>query len=375
MHGLLWTENSETELKSELLAAFPRVTVSTLQAMVMADFPLAAGQVLPHLAFVRQFLPDARLLQAESIRAWANHLAQVTIGRLPDDQPWALHIAPHYGAGKRHRIGARAWHSLRRAGVDTRPMESPAAPSPEADAGRHRARLIREVFLEHLRKHRRQLLRQLRKEPVPFAGVDSVVQLMLVTPSEGVLSVALAPVPHEQRHLVSAFPKGEIEPAQDKMAPSRAFAKLVESEQRLGRVIRAGETCVDLGAAPGSWTYVAVNRGARVIAVDRAPLRADLATQVSCQKADAFSYEPPEPVDWLLCDVIAAPDRTAELLFQWLRRGWCRNFVVTLKSGDTMPPHALQEVACRLSPMCQELRINRLCANKKEVCVFGSAVA
>jgi 23S rRNA C2498 (ribose-2'-O)-methylase RlmM len=53
--------------------------------------------------------------------------------------------------------------------------------------------------------------------------------------------------------------------AADKATPSRAYAKLVEAKLRLGRAIRAGETCVDLGASPGSWTYVAVTRGARVI--------------------------------------------------------------------------------------------------------------
>jgi 23S rRNA (cytidine2498-2'-O)-methyltransferase len=243
----------------------------------------------------------------------------------------------------------------------------------DSDAGRNRCRLIQEALCERLGKQRRHLLRNLQRTLEPFAPSASLVQLLLFEPEQGILSVAPAPMPYEQRHILSPFPKGEIAPAQDKNAPSRAFAKLVEAELRLGRQIGHGESCVDLGAAPGSWTYVAVERGARVIAVDRAPLRADLVARVECQQADAFSYAPPQRVDWLLCDVIAAPERSADLLFRWLTEKGCRHFIVTLKSGDDTPPVFFSEVADKLGPLCSELRITKLCTNKKEVCAFGTA--
>ena len=233
-----------------------------------------------------------------------------------------------------------------------------------------------------LQKKRRHLMRQLRPEPVPFTPQDSLVQLLLTAPDTGFISVALAPLPFEQRRLISPFPKGELPVASDKTAPSRAFAKLVEAELRLGRSIQRGETCVDLGAAPGSWTYVAVSRGASVIAVDRSPLREDLmqSPQVDFQSGDAFRFQPPRPVDWLLCDVIAAPERTAELLLEWLRRGWCRHFVVTLKVGkgqmtgsDGTGAEALARLKRELPPLTRELYLTRLCANKREVCAFGAA--
>ena len=85
-------------------------------------------------------------------------------------------------------------------------------------------------------------MRRLRPEPGAFTANDSLVQVLLTSPDMGIMSVAVAPLPFEQRHLVSPFPKGELPVASDKAAPSRAFAKLVEAEIRLGREIQMGET-------------------------------------------------------------------------------------------------------------------------------------
>lgn len=56
---------------------------------------------------------------------------------------------------------------------------------------------------------------------------------------------------------------------------SRAAFKLLQIQNRF-RLIRAGDTVVDLGASPGGWTQVAaelVRPGGRVLAVDRVGLR------------------------------------------------------------------------------------------------------
>ncbi len=54
----------------------------------------------------------------------------------------------------------------------------------------------------------------------------------------------------------------------------RAAFKLIELDRR-DRLLRAGRTVVDLGAAPGSWSQVAVKQvepGGRVIALDLLPM-------------------------------------------------------------------------------------------------------
>jgi len=398
MHLLLWAEDSEAGLRSEVDESFPAAAASSPDSAVAASTPTPPGGLavprsgdpslrLPYLVFARQLLPEALPVRAGSIRDWAARLCAAIAGTLPDHQPWSLHIEPQYGAPQAHRIGARAWHSARRGwgaeGRETRPgQQAEGSAPPDAHAGRHRCRLIRETLVESLQRQRRHLLRQLRPQPAPFTPQDSLVQLLLTSPETGFISVAAAPLPFDQRHLVSPFPKGAVPRAADKLAPSRAFAKLVEAELRLGRSIQPGETCVDLGAAPGSWTYVAVCRGARVLAVDRSPLRDDLmaSRQVTFLQADAFRYQPPRPVDWLLCDVIAAPERTADLLGEWLHRGWCRHFVVTLKvgqgrmtGGHQPAAEVLAALKRELPPLASDLYLTRLCANKREVCAFGSS--
>jgi 23S rRNA (uridine2552-2'-O)-methyltransferase len=52
---------------------------------------------------------------------------------------------------------------------------------------------------------------------------------------------------------------------------SRAAFKLIELDERF-RLIRPGARVVDLGAAPGGWTQVALQRGATVVALDLLPI-------------------------------------------------------------------------------------------------------
>jgi len=366
VHLVLAAPDSKDAAQRELGVSFahePR----ELEPGLFACEP-AKATPLPHLAFSRQVLPFARPVEAASIRQWATRLVDAVAGILPDHEPWSLHVFPFKTVGDHTRMGARAWHSKTRSGG----LASPAAESAPS-VGPNRCRLIREAVAELLAKRRRHLGRYLREQNQPFAERESLVQLLLTSFERGFLSVSPAPYAREQRHVVSHFPAGELELAIDKQAPSRAFAKLVEAELRLGRKIAGGETCVDLGASPGSWTYVAANRGARVVAVDRAELRADLLAhpRVRFQRGDAFRYEPESAADWLLCDVIAEAGRTAELLLRWLERGWCRNFVVTLKVDDSGSIPLLESLKRALPPLVPELRLLRLSANKKEVCAFG----
>jgi 23S rRNA (cytidine2498-2'-O)-methyltransferase len=332
------------------------------------------GDRFPHLVFARQLLPDAEPLSCGSIRAWAAAISQAIVGVLPDHQPWSLQLFPFRQVSSSTRMGARAWHSRARS---TKAPRLPAAALPKPGASHQRCELIGLAVREMLQKRRRHLLRYLRPASGAFGPDEALVQVLLTSPEAGFLSIAQAPLPFAQRHALAHFAGGQIELATDKLAPSRAFAKLLEAEARMNRRISARETCVDLGASPGGWTYVAARRGARVTAVDRSELRADLMQHESVrfEPGDAFRFEPKKPVDWLICDVIAAAERSAELLLRWLQNGWCRHFVVTLKLDDAGSHDVLGRLKQRLPELTHELWLLRLCANKKEACAFGSAAA
>jgi 23S rRNA (cytidine2498-2'-O)-methyltransferase len=118
---------------------------------------------------------------------------------------------------------------------------------------------------------------------------------------------------------------------------------LQEALVRFGRWPEPGETCLDLGAAPGGWTWVLASLGAAVTAVDKAPLAPAVAAMagVTERHESAFALAP-EPVDWLCSDVIAYPDRMFALVRRWIEAGAARHIVCTIKfQGQT--DHAAAE--------------------------------
>ena len=131
----------------------------------------------------------------------------------------------------------------------------------------------------------------------------------------------------------SPFVNGECHFVEDHIGPpSRAYLKLWEALTRLGAWPGPGDTCLDLGASPGGWTFVLASLGASVTAIDKAPLEPRVAAMpgVTWREGSAFAL-PPEPVDWLVCDVIAYPDRLLALVQRWIASGLARNIVCTVK--------------------------------------------
>ena len=139
----------------------------------------------------------------------------------------------------------------------------------------------------------------------------------------------------------SPFANGVVNFVEDKVTPpNRAYLKLWEALTLAGRHPGPGETCLDLGASPGGWTWALAQLGAHVIAVDKAPLAPDVALHpnVSTRQASAFALKPSEvgPVDWLFSDVVCYPMRLHRLIGAWLESGLARNIVCTVKfQGET----------------------------------------
>ena len=137
------------------------------------------------------------------------------------------------------------------------------------------------------------------------------------------------------------FPNGEPAFVEDRDGPpSRAYLKLWEAFARLRRQPGPDDRCLDLGAAPGGWTWLLARGGAQVLAVDKAPLAPEVEAlpTVTWREGSAFALEPDEvgPVDWWCSDIVAYPDRLLDLVTRWLESGRVRNLVCTIKfQGDT----------------------------------------
>ncbi|HRE14626.1 MAG TPA: 23S rRNA (cytidine(2498)-2'-O)-methyltransferase RlmM [Usitatibacteraceae bacterium] len=137
----------------------------------------------------------------------------------------------------------------------------------------------------------------------------------------------------------SPWPQGIPRIRLPKGAPSRSTVKLAEAIERFvpasqrDRRLAPGMRAVDLGASPGGWTWQLVRRGFFVTAVDNGPMDAALLEtgQVRHRREDGFGFRPPEPVDWLVCDMVESPSRVATLVARWVAEGWCREAIFNLK--------------------------------------------
>jgi 23S rRNA (cytidine2498-2'-O)-methyltransferase len=169
---------------------------------------------------------------------------------------------------------------------------------------------------------------------------------------------------------------GQRRMADDPQAPSRSFLKVEEAYGVLGEAPAPGQTVVDLGAAPGGWSYSAAKRGARVLAVDNGPLKGGASENPSIMRAeeDAFKFRPRLPADWLFCDLLDEPRKVLELLRLWVEGRWCSRFIVNLKFGRHDPLLLLREAfsaRAGIAPDCAVLRARHLYHDREELTLAG----
>ena len=164
----------------------------------------------------------------------------------------------------------------------------------------------------------------------------------------------------------------------DPRAPSRSYLKIEEAFRILGVEPREKETVIDLGAAPGGWSYSALKRGAIVTAVDNGPLKGLVQSHPNMRhlQADALKYkhDPSKPADWLLCDILEQPDIILNLLHKWLSQKWCRHFIANIKVGRTDPVLLLKKIHDHrkgIFPYCKPLYTRQLYHDREEITLMG----
>jgi len=179
-----------------------------------------------------------------------------------------------------------------------------------------------------------------------------------------------------------AWSGGQCRMADDPAAPSRSYLKTEEAFAAMGREPVAGESVIDLGAAPGGWSYSAAKRGATVLAIDNGPMKGGAKDHplIEHRRDDAFKFMPApgETYEWLLCDLVEEPHHVIRLIEQWLKNGHCRHFVVNLKFGRANALKLLDEVLDphgRIQPYCTELRVRHLFHDRDEFTLMGKSSA
>ena len=139
----------------------------------------------------------------------------------------------------------------------------------------------------------------------------------------------------------SPYKNGMIDFVEDREGPpSRAYLKLWDAFTAAGVRPKAGETCLDMGACPGGWTWVLAELGCNVISVDKAPLDPKVMKMpgVTYRQESAFGLDPKDigPVDWFFSDIICYPSRLLTLVQKWMESGLVKNFCCTIKfQGET----------------------------------------
>ena len=225
-----------------------------------------------------------------------------------------------------------------------------------------------------------------------------LLQLLLFSPEVMAVSLTKSNAPEDASFFLpwpnSKYPAGlpNVD-IQDSM-PSSAYRKLLEALECCSVLPPHSDDeqstdypIVDLGACPGGWTKALRLLGCRVLAVDRSPLRDDLMKDpfVEFVTGDAFTFQPPwaeeqtdipsEPIPntWMVSDVIAYPERVAELLSQWCGSKWASNMIVTAKfQGSSIPWQALEDAEAIAKKYGYQCRIQHFFNNKHEVTVMLS---
>ena len=169
-----------------------------------------------------------------------------------------------------------------------------------------------------------------------------------------------------------------------KDAPSRSALKLEEalitflSPEERKDLLRAGLEAVDLGAAPGGWTWQLVRDGLMVTAVDNGPMAEVLIGHHSVEhhRDDGFTFRPERPVEWLVCDMVEKPSRVADLMADWMAHGDCQRAIFNLKLPMKKRQQAVMDAVERIADRLEdaevpfEISIRHLYHDRDEVTAY-----
>jgi 23S rRNA (cytidine2498-2'-O)-methyltransferase len=178
----------------------------------------------------------------------------------------------------------------------------------------------------------------------------------------------------EPEHNLSDWSGGAIRFRKEEGQLSRAKFKLLEAEQVFRLDFTQYKTALDVGAAPGGWTSLLLERGVKVTAIDPAKLDKLLLKHPSLtfhQKNASDVKLAEDSFELLVCDMSWSPRQMARLikgLLPSLRTGGTA--IITVKLMHKKAFQTVRELIGDLSPDLTVQKAKQLFHNREELTLF-----
>ncbi len=170
---------------------------------------------------------------------------------------------------------------------------------------------------------------------------------------------------------LSDWPGGEIRFRREEEQLSRAKFKLLEAFDRFEIPVPPGGKALDLGAAPGGWTSLLLEKGMQVTAVDTGEMGEAIRQHPQLtflrKNVDEVDF-PPDRFDLVTCDMSWNPLNTARMVARLApsaRQG--AHLILTVKLMLQNPTRTIRLVGEGLSEHYQLLQTKQLFHNRDEV--------
>jgi 23S rRNA (cytidine2498-2'-O)-methyltransferase len=155
---------------------------------------------------------------------------------------------------------------------------------------------------------------------------------------------------------------------------SRAKFKLLEAEYAFGLDFTQYRNAIDLGAAPGGWTSLLLERGLHVTAIDPGALDSSIIRhkRLTFYRRNAANVKLDEnQYDLLVCDMSWNPKQSGKLLkdlLYALQTGG--SIILTVKLMHKKPFQTVKEVLKELEPELSLQHAKQLFHNREELTLF-----
>lgn len=174
--------------------------------------------------------------------------------------------------------------------------------------------------------------------------------------------------------MLSDWPGGAIRFQREEGQISRAKFKLLEAEQAFGLQYADYRKALDIGAAPGGWSSLLLERGLQVTAIDPADMHPSLAghPRLTHLKQNASDVKLENGAyDLLVCDMSWSPMLMARLVLD-VRHALApqATAVVTVKLMHRKPLQTIREVKERLETGFEVMKAKQLFHNREEITLY-----